>query len=60
MTDRSVQARDLINSVVVTGDGNAVTLTFGSFDHLIAAVGQHRASRRASWISSFPKPAGLR
>jgi hypothetical protein len=29
VTDRSVQARDLINSVVATGDGNAVTLTFG-------------------------------
>jgi hypothetical protein len=29
VTDRSVEARDVSNSVVVTGNGNAVTLTFG-------------------------------
>jgi hypothetical protein len=29
MSDRSVQAGDLRQSVVVTGDGNAVALTFG-------------------------------
>ena len=29
MTDQSVQARDISQSVVVTGDGNTVTLTFG-------------------------------
>jgi hypothetical protein len=30
VVDRSVQTRDVSNSVLVTGDGNAVTLTFGN------------------------------
>ena len=30
MTDRSVQARDISRSAVVTGDGNTVTMTFGN------------------------------
>src|SRR5437764_11006457 len=29
MSDRSAHARDISRSVVVTGDGNTVTLTFG-------------------------------
>lgn len=29
MGDRSVSARDIKQSVVVTGDGNSVALTFG-------------------------------
>jgi hypothetical protein len=29
MSDRSAHARDISQSVIVTGDGNTVTLTFG-------------------------------
>jgi hypothetical protein len=29
VVDRSVETRDIKNSVIVTGDGNTVTLTFG-------------------------------
>jgi hypothetical protein len=29
VVDRSVETRDIKNSVIVTGDGNTITLTFG-------------------------------
>ena len=71
MGDRSVDARDISRSVVVTGDGNNVALNFGepaSRCHCaannsrrpIVTAGRARASRRANSTFSSPRPVSCR
>lgn len=68
MGDRSVSARDISRSVLVTGDGNSVTLTFGDtgirlplrrkqFPPPERVAGLARENRRASSTFLSPKPA---
>ena len=71
MGDRSVDARDISRSIVVTGDGNNVALTFGDtgislplrrkqFPPPERRRRAREGNRRANSTSSSPRPADCR
>ena len=72
MGDRSVDARDISRSVVVTGNGNNVALTFGDTGIALPLrrkqfpppgappPASRRESRRANSTFSSPRPADCR